>query len=320
MRYRKLGKTDIQVSVVCCGTMAMASAGTFGEQDDELSVQTVHAALDAGVNFFDTAEGYGDGHSTEVLGRALGDRRGQVAIATKVSRQHLAEPDLIQACENSLRRLRTDCIDLYQVHWPNHNIPFGETAGVLEKLRQEGKIRFWGVSNFGRADLTEALGVSHPEVDQLPYSLLWRIVEHEIAPICVANEVSIICYSPLAQGLLTGKFARPEDVPPERSRARYCKEAADLSFHVVNELRAASEELGQPMADLALAWLLDRPGVASVIAGMRTPEQARENARAADLELPPEVVDRLTAASQPLLDALDTNPDMWQAGENSRYR
>ena len=117
MRYRKLGKTDMQVSVVCCGTMAMGSYGTFGQQDDALSVQTVHTALDAGVNFFDTAEGYGDGHSEEVLGRALEGRRGQVVIATKVSRRHLAEPDLIRACERSLRCLCTDCIDIYQVQF-----------------------------------------------------------------------------------------------------------------------------------------------------------------------------------------------------------
>lgn len=321
MRYRKLGGTDIEVSAVCCGTMAMGSSGTFGEQDDELSVQTVHAAFEAGVNFFDTAEGYGEGHSEEVLGKALAGRREDAVIATKVSRHHLPEPDLIRACENSLHRLRTDHIDLYQVHWPDHEIPFIETAAALEGLREQGKIRCWGVSNFGKLDLAEALGApGHPQVNQLPYSLLWRVIEHDIAPICEQNEVSIICYSPLAQGILTGKFTSPDEVPPERSRARYCKGAAELSFAVVDELRAASEDVGESMADVALAWLLARPAVASVIAGMRTPEQARQNARAGELELPAEVVDRLTRVSQPVMDALDTNPDMWQEGEQSRYR
>lgn len=321
MKYRKLGRTDLDVSVVCCGSMAMGSYGTFGEQDDDLSVQTVHAALEAGISFFDTAEGYGDGRSEKVLGRALEGRRDEVVIATKVSRGHLREARLIESCEASLECLRTDYIDVYQVHWPSREIPFDETAEALERLREQGKIRFWGVSNFGRLDLTDALGAAgRPEVDQLPYSLLWRVIEHEIVPICVDNDVSIICYSPMAQGILTGKFASLDDVPEERARARYCSEAGELAFEVVDELRAVSGELGEPMADVALAWLLTRPGVAAVIAGMRAPEQARQNARAADVELPPQAVDRLTQASQPLMDAIDKNPDMWNAGERSRCR
>jgi aryl-alcohol dehydrogenase-like predicted oxidoreductase len=157
-------------------------------------------------------------------------------------------------------------------------------------------------------------------VNQLPYSLLWRAIEHEIVPICTALDVGVVCYSPLAQGLLTGKFDGPEDVPPERARARYCKEEPELAFRVVDELRAVSQELGEPMADVALAWLLGRPGVAAAIAGMRTPEQARQNAHAADLHLPQDAADRLDAASAPLKEALGANPDMWQPGESSRYR
>jgi aryl-alcohol dehydrogenase-like predicted oxidoreductase len=323
MQYCKLGRTDLEVSTVCCGTMAMSSRGTFGEQDDEASVRTVHAALEAGINFFDTAEGYGPGHSEEVLGRALEGRRDEVVIATKVGRNNLPERALFAACEKSLRRLRTDRIDLYQVHWANHGIPFSETAAALERLRERGKIRHWGVSNFGKLDMTEALdaGVGRPEVDQLPYSLLWRVVEHEISPICAENGVSIICYSPMAQGLLTGKFADASEVPTERARARYCVGSyAELAFGVIRELRAVSEEIGQPMADVALAWLLAQKGVACVIAGMRTPEQARENARAAEVKLPAAVIRRLTRASDALKDALGTNPDMWNEGERSRYR
>jgi len=321
VRYRKLGKAGIEVSVICCGTMAMGSTVPFGEQDDELSAQTVHAALDAGVNFFDTAEGYGDGHAEEVLGQALQGLRERAVIATKVSSMHLVEPLLSRSCEASLRRLRTDYVDLYQVHWPDHSRPFGDVATALEKLREQGKIGAWGVSNFGSLDLSEALRAGHPEVDQVPYSLLWRAIEHEILPLCVENDVSVMCYSPLAQGILTGKFASVGDVPAQRQRARYCKEpVVRRAFAVVEELRAVSKELRQPMADIALAWLLAQRGVASVLAGMRTPEQARENARAGDLELADEVLARLTAASQPLKDALDTNPDMWQEAPRSRYR
>lgn len=320
MQYRELGRTDIEVSVVCCGTMAMGSSAPFGQQDDEVSVQTVHAALEAGVNFFDTAEGYGAGHSEEVLGRALEGRRDEVVLATKVSRSNLPAASLVASCEQSLRRLRTDYLDLYQVHWAHHGFAFSRIAATLERLKEQGKIRCWGVSNFGREDLTGALDGGHPEVNQLPYSLLWRAIEHEIVPICVQNEVSIICYSPLAQGILTGKFAGPDDVPAERARARYCTEAAEPSFAVVEELRAVSEGIGEPMPDIALAWVLGRPGVASVIAGMRTPDQARQNARAGELALPQDAAERLTDASGRVKDALDTNPDMWQAGEGSRYR
>ena len=320
MQYRKLGRTDLEVSVVCFGGMTAGSYGIFGHQDDEESVRAVHAALDVGINFFDTAEGYGNGHSEEVLGRALEGRRDGVVIATKVSRQHLTEDLLTQSCETSLRRLRIDCVDLYQVHWPNHSIPFAETVGLLEKLREAGKVRHWGVSNFGRLDMTDLLACGRPVVNQVPYSLLWRAIEFDIRPICVENDVSIICYSPLAQGLLTGKFDKPEDVPAERARARYCAEAPELSFEVVGELRKVSEELGQPMADVALAWVLAQPGVASVLTGVRRPEQIRQNARAAGLDLPAEVIERLTGASDTLKEALGTNPDMWNAGETSRYR
>jgi myo-inositol catabolism protein IolS len=321
MRFRTLGRTDIEVSVVCCGAMAMSGAGIFGEQADDLSVQTVHAALDAGITFFDTAEAYGRGHSEEVLGRALEGRREEVVVASKAAPNHLREADLVAACESSLRRLGMEHMDLYQVHWPNHGLPFDETASVLDRLVEQGKIRCWGVSNFGPHDLTDALACGRPQVDQLPYSLLWRATEHEIVPVCVQNDVSVLCYSPMAQGILTGKFASAEDVPAQRKRARYCWDnAIGLSFAVVEELRVVAGDLGEPMADVALAWLLARPGVTSVIAGMRTPEQSRQNARAADLSLGPDIVERLERASQPLTDALDSDPDMWQTGDESRYR
>ncbi len=263
MQYRELGRSGIEVSTVCCGAMAMGSSGTFGEQDDDASVATVKAALDAGITFFDTAEGYGGGHSEMVLGRVLPERRHDVVIATKVSARNLRMEKMKASCEASLRLLGTDYIDVYQVHWPDHDLPFEAMIESLERLKEEGKVRHWGVSNFGELDLTDALAVGHPEVNQLPYSLLWRAIEHDILPICVADQVSVITYSPMAQGLLTGKFARVEDVPAERLRARYCTEAAAESFAVIDELRAVSEKVKA---------------------------------------------------------ALDANPDMWQAGEGSRYR
>lgn len=321
MRYRTLPGTDIEVSTICCGAMAMAGAGTFGEQDDAQSVRTVHAALDAGINFFDTAEMYGDGHSDEILGRALEGRRDDAVIASKVSPEHLEEDALVAAAEAGLKRLRTDHFDLYQVHWPRHDIPFEDTAAVLERLREQGKLRAWGVSNFGRLDMAEALAAGRPSTNQVPYSLLWRVIERDIVPVCAEAGVGILCYSPLAQGILAGKFDAPDDIPAPRRRPRYCHgENMEFSFRAVRELRAVAGEIDAPPADVALSWLIGRPGVTSVVAGMRRPDQARENARAADLELPAALAGRLTAASDALYEALDDNPDMWQAGEDSRYR
>ena len=320
MQYRKLSGTDLDVSVVCFGGMTAGSYGTFGHQDDGKSISAVHAALEVGVTFFDTAEGYGKGHSEEVLGRALEGRRDEIVLATKVSQRHLEWDDLVESCETSLRLLRTDCVDIYQVHWPNHAMPIADIVGRLEKLREAGKIRYWGVSNFGRQDMTGLLACGRPVVNQVPYSLLWRVIEHEVRPICVENDVSIICYSPMAQGLLTGKFSRPGDVPEERARARYMAEAPEQSFEVIAALREVAEGLGQPMADVALAWVLAQPGIASVLTGVRNAEQIRQNARAAEVVLPPDALERLTAGSDALKETLGTNPDMWNAGERSRYR
>jgi len=320
VQYRRLSGTELDVSVICFGGMTAGSYGTFGHQDDEASMQAVRAALEEGINFFDTAEGYGDGHSEDVLGRALQGRREQVVIGTKVSQRHLDRDQMARACNRSLRLLRTDYLDIYHVHWPNHDVPFADVVERLERLREAGKVRYWGVSNFGRQDLTDLLACGRPAVNQVPYSLLWRIIEHEVRPLCIENGVSIICYSPLAQGLLTGKFGRPDEVPPERARARYMAEAAERSFKVIGLLREVSDELGQPMADVALAWALAQPGIASVLTGVRSDEQVRQNARAADLTLPAAALERLTQGSEALRQELGTDPDMWNAGERSRYR
>ena len=321
MRHRRLGKTDMEVSVVCCGCMALAEGPTYGTTPESLSVRAIETSIDTGVNFFDTAEMYGHGQSEEVLGKALRGKRDGVYVSTKVSPEHLGERKLIAACEGSLQRLGTDYIDLYMVHWPNHEVPFEETARALEDLRSEGKIRAIGVSNFGTQDLSEAMALCDVQVNQLPYSLLWRAIERELVDVCLASNVSVLCYCPLARGILAGKFPKVEDIPDLRKRERYCRGGLiELTFGVVDELRAVSDETGEPMAAIALAWLAAQPAVGSVIAGMRSEPHARTNARAADLELGTEILRRLTEASQPLKDALDANPDMWREGPQSRYR
>jgi len=329
MKYRQLGKTEITVSVVAMGCWAIAGDWAWGEQDEKESIATIKTALDVGVNFFDTAEGYGDGYSEIVLGQALAGRRDEAVIATKVSGTHLSGDEIQKACERSLRRLGTDYVDLYQVHWPNHDIPIAETVKSLEKLRSQGKIRALGVSNFGIGDLTDLLSIGHCETDQLPYSLLWRGIEYELQPKCVENDVGILCYSPLAQGLLTGKFASAGDVPDGRARTRHFATSRPLARHgedgceaetfaSIAKVRRISAEMDASMAEVSLAWVLRQPGITAVLAGARRPDQIKQNAQAADLELPSEIVSKLTQATDKLKLKLGANLDQYQS--DSRFR
>jgi len=335
MKYRKLGKTDITTSVVAMGCWALAGGRVWGPQDDDDSIATVRAALDTGVNFFDTAEGYGGGDSELVLGRALEGRRHEAVIATKVSRSHLSADEVQWACERSLQRLRTDYVDLYQIHWPSRTVPPEETMEALEGLREQGKVRAIGVCNFGVGDLSDLLeigggrGAMWVETNQLPYHLLWRAIEYEILPRCIEEDIGVLCYSPLAQGLLTGKFSSPDEVPEGRARTRHFSGDRPQSRHgeagceaetfaAIEEIRRISDRVGEPMAKVAVAWLLHQPGVASVLAGARRPEQIEQTAQAADLELSSDVVAELTRATDEVKRLLGPNPDMWQS--ESRFR
>jgi myo-inositol catabolism protein IolS len=331
MKYRKLGRTDIEASVVAMGCWAIAGGHTWGPQDEADSIATVHAALDAGVNFFETAEGYGKGYSEEVLGRALKGRRREAVIATKVSRSNLAPDDVIKACEGSLQRLQTDVIDLYQIHWPSREVPISETLPALEKLLDQGKVRAIGVSNFAIGDLTALLPIGHCQTNQLPYSLLWRAIEHEILPKCIEEDIGILCYSPLMQGLLTGKYASPDDVPEGRARSRhFSKDRPRVrhgeagceaeTFAAIERIRQISASVGESMAKVSLAWLLAQPGVNAVLAGARKPGQIRETAQAADLTLAPETIEALTEATEEVKRLLGTNPDIWAGKAEGRFR
>ena len=329
MQYRKLGKTDIKVSVVAMGCWVLAGDWVWGAQSEDESIATIHTALDMGVNFYDTAEGYGDGKSESVLGKALTGHRHEAVIATKVSPNHLSRDKVQKACERSLRRLNTDYIDLYQIHWPNWDIPFAETMEALERLQEQGKVRAIGVSNFGVMDLSDLLAVGRCEINQLPYSLLGRAIEYEIVHKCVDNNVGILCYSPLAQGLLVGKFASVDDVPEERARTRHFSKDRPLTRHseegcetetfaAVEEIRRICARIDMPMAEVALAWLLAQQGVTSVLAGARRPEQIEQNVRAAAVELPAEIIDELNTATDIVKQKLGSNPDLWET--DSRYR
>lgn len=331
MQRRKLGRTDIEVSVIAMGCWAIAGDFTWGSQDEADAIDAIHAAMDCGINLFDTAPGYGNGYSEALLGKALAGRRDQVIIADKVSQEHLAPDEVIASCEKSLLMLKTDYIDLLQIHWPNWDIPQAETFGAMRKLHEQGKIRAIGVSNFGPRDLGEALSHAPVASNQLVYSLLARAIEHEIQPLCEERRVGILCYSPLAQGLLTGKFASADDVPSSRARTRHFSSNREHTrhgepgceaetFRAIGQIQSIAEETGEKIGNLALAWLLAQQAVTSVLAGARNREQVERNARAADIQLSEKVLRQLDEATRPVKQMLGPNPDLWQPAENSRMR
>jgi len=325
MRYRKLGRTDIEVSVICQGCWSIVGKDmTWGGNVLDDSIAAIRASLDAGVNFFDTAPGYGAGESEEILARALEGVRDDVVIATKVSPGDLEPKKLKAACEGSLRRLKTDYIDLYQIHWPSKDVPIADTLGAMEQLKQAGKIRAVGVSNFGVSYMADLLEAGRAESNQLPYSLLWRPIEHEVQPQCVAGDISILCYSSLCQGLLTGKFASADEVPAGRARTRLFSKDRPQSRHheagcekeafkAIDEIREICRSINGPMGRVSLAWLLAQRGVASAIVGGRNAAQACENARAGDLELSPDVVEALSGAAEKVKRCIGPNCDLWQS-------
>lgn len=329
MQYRKLGNTDITVSEMALGCWPFAGGAYWGDQPEADSAATVHAALDAGINFFDTAEGYEEGESERVLGRALAGRRDRAVIASKVSRKNLGTDDVIVACDRSLKNLGTDYIDLYQIHWPNHDIPLAETVGALQRLKEAGKIRAIGVSNFGVRDLSDMLALSECVTDQLPFSLLWRVIELEIQPLCLERNVGLICYSPLAQGLLTGRYRNADEVPEGLAQSRWYSSTRPAANHdepgveaevfaAIDTLRDLAQEAGMPMAIMALAWVKAQPGVTSYLVGARKPEELAWNLPAVDARLSPEMLARLTATTDAIKAKVIPNPDMWLS--NGRMR
>ena len=330
MEYRKLGRSDLKVSTICMGCWAIAGGRLWGEQDEQEAIAALHTAVEAGVNFFDTAEAYGSGDSEALLGKAFKTMRDKVIIATKVSQNNMHPTDLRVACEGSLARLQTDYIDVYYLHWPSREVPFEETMAEMLRLKEEGKIRYVGCSNFGTQDLQDLLDITHVEVNQLAYSLLFRAIEYEILPLCRKHDVSVAPYSPLLHGILTGKFETLADIPDGRARTRhFSAEKHSLVRHggpgaeaetaaAMSRIREICDQAGLPMARIALAWVLAQPGIATVIAGARNPEQIRANAAAAELTLSKDLLQALDEATRPLKEALGTNADMWEDDENTR--
>ena len=291
MHTRLIGSLDVSVVGLGCNN--------FGRKLDAVgTARVVHAALDAGITFFDTADSYGDTQSEVFLGRALAGRREHAAVATKFGskldeQRHGASPAYIRlAIEDSLRRLNTDRIDLYQLHWPDPDVPIAETLGALDELVKAGKVREIGCSNFSPEQLREAEAAVRPGATkfaslQNEYSLLHREPEAEILTLCRTLGVAFVPYFPLASGMLTGKYRKGEPPPPGSriAEGRHADLFNAQNLDMVERLIAFSEERGHTILELAFSWLLRRPAVASVIAGATKPEQVRANASAAGWKL-----------------------------------
>lgn len=331
MKYRKLGPSDLMVSVLSFGAWQIGDPAYWGADDQADADAAVRAAIDAGINLFDTAEIYGAGQSEIALGRALGSSRDRVLIASKVGSEHCDPKDLRRACETSLQRLGADRIDLYQVHWPCRTTPFDATYQEMERLREEGKIRAIGVSNFGAVDLEAWLKNGRCVSDQLGYNLVFRAVEYDILPACRRRDVGVLAYMPLFQGILTCRWKSPEEVPQARRRTRHFSKdrpgvrhgemgCETLLFDTLARLDALASELGRPPANLALAWLIAQPVVTSVIIGARNAAQLRRNVAAVDLELDERTLRRLDEITTPLKKHLGPNADMWAGDQHSRIQ
>jgi aryl-alcohol dehydrogenase-like predicted oxidoreductase len=296
MKTRKIGSLDVTVVGLGCNNFG-------GRIDEQATQQVVDAALDAGINFFDTADIYGGTRSEEFLGRALGARRKEVLIATKFGmkvdeQRNGAHPDYVRrAAHDSLKRLGTDCIDLYQLHTPDPAVPIADTLGALDHLVREGKVREIGCSNFSAAQLREARdaagdGARFVSV-QNEYSLLHREPELEVLDECKREGLAFLPFFPLASGLLTGKYRRGEKAP---EGSRLAGRVNDRKLEVAETLRAFAESRGHTLLELAISWLLAHDVVASVIAGATKAEQVRNNVAAAGWTLSEEEmaeVDRL---------------------------
>jgi aryl-alcohol dehydrogenase-like predicted oxidoreductase len=329
MRYIKLAGTDIESSVIGLGCWAIGGGSTWGKQDELDSIAAINTAVDLGITFFDTAEAYNSGNSERILGKALAGRRHRVCIATKVSPNHLTKNELVSSCEKSLKRLQTDYIDVYQIHWPNRSIPLDESLAAIESLQRDGKIVTMGVCNFGISDLSEICSKNRPIVNQLPYNLLWRAIEFGITQACRECSIGILCYSPLAQGLLTGKYLSPEDVPEERRRTRHFSKKHPNTRHgengyeretfsVLRKIIKICQRINEPITKVALSWLLNQPNVSALIAGARNPEQVVKNVEACDANISDEIIKELSETTEGLKNAIGSNADMWQS--ESRIR
>jgi aryl-alcohol dehydrogenase-like predicted oxidoreductase len=345
MEYRALGTTGVRVSTHCLGAMMF---GSWGNTDVDACVRMVHEALDAGINFVDTADVYSAGESEQIVAKALEERRDEVVLATKVhGRMGPGQNDegnsrlwITREVESSLRRLGTDHIDLYQIHRPEPETAIEETLGALTDLQREGKIRYFGSSTFPGWQLEEAAwvadrnGLSRFRTEQPPYSIFVRQIEMDVLPVAQRLGMGVLVWSPLCRGWLTGRYRRDAfDRSPEARAARVGGRGMGWQFDesrpeiqrkldLVEELAKVAAEAGITMTHMAIAFTLAHPGVTSAIIGPRTPEQLADLLSGADVRLEPAILDAIDELVEPgtLVDVNDRGFDPWWLQASARRR
>ncbi|HSR29343.1 MAG TPA: aldo/keto reductase [Anaerolineae bacterium] len=322
MERRKLGNSELSVTPIGIGTWAIGGGDNpygWGSQDDKDSIAAIRRGLELGVNWIDTAAGYGHGHSEEVIGQAIAGRRDEVIIATKCGILWQEDGSDIFGCmeaasikrevENSLRRLKVDVIDLWQIHWPLPDEGIEEGWGAVADVIKEGKVRYGGVSNFSVEQLKRIMPI-HPVTSlQPPFSMLLRDTEKELLPFCAENDIGVVVYSPMQAGLLTGKMTRervaafPED-DWRKGNSLFQEPQLSINLDLVEKVRPIAQRAGRPVSQLAIAWVLRRPEVTSAIVGARRPSQIEETAGAAEWKLSAEEIaeiDKLLAEREEAL-------------------
>ena len=312
MEKKRLGNSDMGITRIGIGAWAMGGGGwafSWGPQDDNASIAAIHAALDGGVNWIDTAPVYGLGHSEEVVARAVEGRSPQPYVFTKCERiwnekreigKSLNADSIRRELEGSLRRLKRDVIDLYQIHWPEPDEDLEEGWSTLAKLKQEGKVRWIGVSNFNKQQLERAQAIAPITSLQPPYSILAREIEEDVLPYCQAHNIGVIAYSPMKSGLLTGTMTRERiaSLPPDDFRRRnphFSEPLLSRNLELVEVLREIGRRHGKSPGEVAIAWVLRHPAVTAAIVGMRSAEQARGVLGAAEFRLSQSELDEIDA-------------------------
>jgi aryl-alcohol dehydrogenase-like predicted oxidoreductase len=310
MRYRTLGRTGIKVSPYCLGAMMF---GGRGNTDHEDCARIIHKALDAGINFIDTADAYSRGESEVIVGEALKGRRDNVVLATKAHLPMGDDPNqrgnsrrwLVRALDDSLQRLQTDHVDLFQVHRPDPDTDVEETLSALTDLVRAGKVRNIGSSTFPASDIVEAQwaaerrGLERFRTEQPPYSILNRAIEREVLPACERYGMGTLVWSPLAQGLLTGRYRKGQQADTRRASYGFRHLSDERRLDAVEQLIPLAEDAGMPLTHLAMAFAITNPGVTSAIIGPRTMEHLDDLLAGAETTLTDEILDRIDAIVPP---------------------
>jgi aryl-alcohol dehydrogenase-like predicted oxidoreductase len=310
MQYRTLGGTGIKVSPYCLGAMMF---GAIGNPDHDDSIRIIHKALDAGINFIDTADRYSQGESEEIVGKAVRGRRDDVVLATKVNGPMGADPNrqgnsrrwIITEVENSLRRLQTDHIDLYQLHRPDPSTDVEESLSALTDLVRAGKVRAIGTSSFPASDIVEAQwaaerrGLERFRTEQPTYSILTRDIEREVLPVCQRYGMGTLVYSPLGGGLLTGRYRKDQPADTHRGRFGFRHLSDERRLDTVEQLIPLAADAGMSLTHLAMAFAVAHPGVTSAIIGPRTMDQLDDLLAGVKTTLTDEILDRIDAIVPP---------------------